>query len=76
MAALIAEHEGHFTAADLVALVDDASLFGLEQARDRPKRRGFPGAVRTNKGDDLTLLDMQVDTRQRFNGTVTNRYVF
>jgi hypothetical protein len=59
-------------AADVLAVERDLALARLEQARDRAERGGLARAVRADEGDDLALLDVEVDAVQRGDGAVAD----
>src|SRR6266542_962492 len=46
----------------------------LEQPRDRPQQRGLAGAVRTQHGEDLSLLDLQRHAEERVDAVEVQRF--
>jgi hypothetical protein len=58
--ALVGRHRGDVASAEL----DPATIRPLE-AGDQPEQRGLPRAGRTEQGEELALLDGQVDPVDR-----------
>src|SRR6185436_18238286 len=49
---------------DVAAVQDDAAGRGLGEAADHPQDRGLAGARRPQDGDELAVLDREVDLLQ------------
>ena len=51
--------------APLLAIVLDMTGAGARLAEDRHHQRGLAGAVRADQGDDLAVVDVEIDALQR-----------
>ena len=78
--ALAAGHLRHAAAGDLVgrrvghvaAVEDDRAAARLDEAGDRLQQRRLPGAVGAEQGDDLALVDLEVDAEQHLHAVVVH----
>ena len=64
---LLAHHQGEAAAVGVVALPGDVAQHaglaagGIDDAGEQLERRGLAGAVRAEEGDELALLDVEID---------------
>jgi hypothetical protein len=63
-------HVEHILAAD-----DDRTVLGLVEARDEAQQRRLPATGRTEEGEELAGLDIEVDVLQHMQRTVVEVHV-
>ena len=61
---------------DLLAHELDRARAWRREPGDRAQRRGLPGAVRTDQGDDAALLDFQAHAMEGFDRAVGDMEIF
>ena len=55
---------------DVAAVEDDGAAIGRDDAGDRLQERGLAGAVGAEQGDDLALVDLEVDAEEHLHVAV------
>src|SRR5450756_2258714 len=63
-------------AGDIGAVKHDAPLRRLDRPHDRLEQRGLSGTVRADQADELALLDLEPDVRDRGDPAKPDGYVF
>jgi hypothetical protein len=60
-----------FVAGDVHSVDGDGAALGFDHAADGAQEGGFAGAVGAEDRDDFPGVDLQVDTVEGFDGTVS-----